>query len=78
MKEVFAKIIELESCQVLVYTEYEGEDDLYKLVEMTMFDGLQPSIKMGFKSEESCQKVFTEYGKEQAEAFVKEMKSLVE
>lgn len=78
MKEVFTKIIELETCQVLVYTEYECDDDLYKLVETTNFDGVQPSIKMGFESYEVCQKAFSEYGKEQAEAFVKEMKSLVE
>lgn len=78
MKSIFAKIIELKDYQVLVTKEYEPEEDIYKVVMKTSFEDFEPEMKMGFKSQESCDKYFEKFDETDAELFISDMKSVME
>lgn len=54
MKETFCKIIELPTHQVLIYKDFEPEDeqnDKPVLVAMVRFDGVNVKMTMGYDDE---------------------------
>ena len=77
MKHTFAKIIELEGHQVLVVKGWDDETEKDTVIITTRFDGVTPSITMGFGSEADADKCWSEYGPEQAQAFVNQMAELM-
>lgn len=77
MKHTFAKIIELEGHQVLVVKGWDLETKKDTVSVTTRFDGVTPSLTLGFDSEAAADKYLTEYGPEQAQAFVNEMAELM-
>jgi hypothetical protein len=74
----FAKLIELDNNeQVLLTVDYNDENDNYDVVIRTDLDGITPSIKLGFETEEKALSVMENYTAETALKFRHEMLSML-
>jgi hypothetical protein len=67
----FARMFELEDHQVLVVSSYYSEEDVYKVIATSYFDGLEISMGASFQEEDKADKMLESYTKEMAEEFVK-------
>ena len=77
MKHTFAKVIELETHQVLVVKGWDYETGKDTITISTRFDGVTPSMTLGFGSEDDADKCWSGYDTEQAQAFVKSITDMM-
>ncbi len=77
MKHTFAKVIELETHQVLVVKGWDDETGKDTITISTRFDGVAPSMTLGFGSEDDADKCWSGYDTEQAQAFVKSITDMM-
>ena len=78
MKHTFAKIIELEGHQVLVVRGWDDETGKETVTVTTLIKRFfMPSIVLGFSTKAERDKCWSEYGLEQAQAFVNQMAELM-
>lgn len=69
MKHIFAKIIELPDHQVLVTKGLDDDGD-YTLNVTTRFPGVDPSIKVGYATDEAATEAFNDFNEDGAKAFI--------
>lgn len=74
----FSKIFELGEYQVLITKEYEPDDDSFKVVQTTDLEDCRPSVALGFKDEDKCNKCFEDYTLENAQKFLDNIKLMLE
>jgi hypothetical protein len=70
--ETFAKIFDLPARQVLVTTEYDPDEEEWKLRTETRYDGMMIAISGSYSSKESLDEAFGKYNQSNAEALLEE------
>lgn len=80
--EIFARIFETEESQVLVYREYDPEEDVTIIHHIcTLKDGITCNTKVNFtgdKQEEHGVKYLDEYTQEKAEKYITGVNKLLD
>jgi hypothetical protein len=68
---VFARLFVVGDQQVLITKEYDEEENGFHLLQRTEYDSVSPTLKVGFKTEEECDKHLEDYNQEDAISFIK-------
>lgn len=73
----FVKLYNIGDNQVLFIKDYDNEDDLFTINQITNLDGCRPSLLIKFENEESCNDYFFNINQNYAEEFLNGMKKML-
>lgn len=76
MKEIFAKIFELEDFQVLITKQFENEEDEteYHVVQTTMVTGVEFNMSLVYTDRDKANEIFNTYSENDARAFIEQIR----
>jgi hypothetical protein len=68
-ENTFAKLFEVKDHQVLVTKTYNSENEEHNIIQFTLVDGIQVSVKASFIKEDGATEAFNNFNQENAETF---------
>lgn len=82
MKEIFAKIIELDDYQVLITKDYEPDEvnietEEYFVIQSTMKNGIEYTLALSYLEPYTRDEIFNTYSEGDAKAFIEQLQPCI-